>query len=382
MRNESDTNLDYSKTLPNELGWCLREVIQPYRHLPNNQTTLPEPLPTISPPIADTAESGQQDLAYPHDHAPTNFITSVATMPSYELRSFAEKSKMAGGGQITAKLMVQILTSYPGMLRDPNSPPPFIHHSSMKSLPGCETRATESLSTCTSLMQLLGSGTPGSRRLVWKNIRLECERLYVDWMNPDKWELLSSMQALLIYMMLRLQDGENTHNNFDVLLLSAMWVVACSMNHKIGNLECGSPTGLSYGNTYDDWIFEESRRRLAITFRTIGMLFSTEPASGCSLDSSFLLAPLPASKLLWDAPSEAQWLVEKNRDRRGESVFGIRMGGAMVKLDRSEDTFTRYGLNAGQMEEEKSKSSANWAEWCAGMDGLGALVMLAASLPV
>jgi hypothetical protein len=43
-------------------------------------------------------------------------------------------------------------------------------------------------------------------------------------MNLDKWELLSSMQALLIYMMLRLQDGENTHNNFDVLLLSAMWV--------------------------------------------------------------------------------------------------------------------------------------------------------------
>jgi hypothetical protein len=112
------------------------------------------------------------------------------------------------------------------------------------------------------------------------------------------------------------------------------------------------------------------------------MLFSTEPASGCSLDSSFLLAPLPASKFLWDAPSEAEWLVEKHRDRRGESVFGIRMGGAMVKLDRSEDTFTRYGLDAGQVEEEGSKSSANWAEWCAGMDGLGALVMLAASLPV
>jgi hypothetical protein len=40
----------------------------------------------------------------------------------------------------------------------------------------------------------------------------------------DEWELLSSMQALLIYMILRLQEGESMYNNFDVLLLSAMWV--------------------------------------------------------------------------------------------------------------------------------------------------------------
>jgi hypothetical protein len=46
-------------------------------------------------------------------------------------------------------------------------------------------------------------------------------------MMLDKWELLSSMQALLIYMMLRVQEGENMYNNFDVLLLSAMWVRKC-----------------------------------------------------------------------------------------------------------------------------------------------------------
>jgi hypothetical protein len=32
------------------------------------------------------------------------------------------------------------------------------------------------------------------------------------------------MQALLIYMLLRLQQGETPYNDFDVLLLGTMWV--------------------------------------------------------------------------------------------------------------------------------------------------------------
>jgi hypothetical protein len=32
------------------------------------------------------------------------------------------------------------------------------------------------------------------------------------------------MQALLVYMLLRLQEGETMHNNFDVVLLTTMWV--------------------------------------------------------------------------------------------------------------------------------------------------------------
>jgi hypothetical protein len=37
------------------------------------------------------------------------------------------------------------------------------------------------------------------------------------------------------------------------------------MNSKIGNFNCNSPIGMSYGTTYKDWVFEESRRRLAIS---------------------------------------------------------------------------------------------------------------------
>jgi hypothetical protein len=40
----------------------------------------------------------------------------------------------------------------------------------------------------------------------------------------DQWDILSSMQALLIYVLIRLGEGETVHNNIDVLLLSTVWV--------------------------------------------------------------------------------------------------------------------------------------------------------------
>lgn len=89
------------------------------------------------------------------------------------------------------------------------------------------------------------------------------------------------MQAILIYMLLRLQEGETIHNNLDVLLLSTLWVsstsdlyisvavdmyktIACTMNKRIGMIDSGSPFGLSLGTSQKDWIFEESRRRYAM----------------------------------------------------------------------------------------------------------------------
>ncbi|KAF2025743.1 hypothetical protein EK21DRAFT_116527 [Setomelanomma holmii] len=304
-------------------------------------------------------------------------------MPSYDLRSFTRRPGIKGGAQMTAALIVRIVTSYPGMMRDPASLPPFIHQASLLEVPGCGMQSMESLNTCASLMQLLGSGTPGSRKLVWKNVRLECERFYTDWMILDEWELLSSMQALLIYILLRLQEGEHTFNNFDVLLLSAMWVIACALNLKIGNLECSSPTGLSYGTTYEEWVFEESRRRLAMTFRTIGMLVSTEPAGGCTLFDDFLLAPLPARKQLWEARSETQWMLEKHRNPSSDGVFGIKMDGTMVRLNGySKSQSDHEPLAMHSQASSDTANSVNWQEWCSGMDGLGSLVMLAASLPV
>lgn len=43
-------------------------------------------------------------------------------------------------------------------------------------------------------------------------------------MNLTKWELLAAMQALSIYILVRLDEGETEHNDFDFLLLEAVAV--------------------------------------------------------------------------------------------------------------------------------------------------------------
>lgn len=43
-------------------------------------------------------------------------------------------------------------------------------------------------------------------------------------MNLSKWELLAAMQALSIYVLIRLDEGETDYNNFDFLLITAVTV--------------------------------------------------------------------------------------------------------------------------------------------------------------
>jgi hypothetical protein len=102
--------------------------------------------------------------------------SSLSSKLGNGLRSFIQRPAIQGGALTTSMLMVRILVSYPMMLRDTNSPPPFIHPFSLS---GDENTSTESLTTCANLMQMVGNGGHGSRNLLWKNVRLECERLQV-----------------------------------------------------------------------------------------------------------------------------------------------------------------------------------------------------------
>jgi hypothetical protein len=61
------------------------------------------------------------------------------------------------------------------------------------------------------------------------------------------------------------------------------------------------------------------------------------------------------------------------------SVFGVLQNGQMVKLHEF------HGLRNGQAfvvePRQVEESAKSWQEWCSGMDGLGTLIMLAATLP-
>lgn len=134
------------------------------------------------------------------------------------------------------------------------------------------------------------------------------------------------------------------------------------------------------------------------------MLIYFEPSGDCDArETGLVLAPLPARKQLWEANDEIAWKMETDRDIQQDPrtdtiqshcsssppAFGLAMNGELVSLDmRQGQNFcssaavslhTQQSLLGGG-KSTLSKGGANWEDWCAGMDGLGGLVMLAASL--
>ena len=103
----------------------------------------------------------------------------------------------------------------------------------------------------------------------------------------------------------------------------------------------------------------------------------------CDLQMDLILAPLPAKKQLWEAGDEFAWKAEREREPGPQTDFGLAANGELVKLDEGQ----LYGSDAVLLYKSldartPSRINENWEEWCAGMDGFGGLVMLAAALIV
>jgi hypothetical protein len=110
------------------------------------------------------------------------------------------------------------------------------------------------------------------------------------------------------------------------------------------------------------------------------MLVYFEPATICNLPTDLVLAPLPAKKQLWEARNELVWN-EVNKKELGARVdFGLARNGDLVRLgeDSKDAALVHTAITYGS----PRRTNASWEEWCSGMDGLGGLVMLAASLVV
>jgi hypothetical protein len=110
------------------------------------------------------------------------------------------------------------------------------------------------------------------------------------------------------------------------------------------------------------------------------MLYYFDPAVICNLPTDLILAPLPAKKQLWEASSEVVWKSERQREGGVQIEFGLAGSGELVKLGEhySGDVMVHTSITA----KSPARTSARWEEWCEGMDGLGGLVMLAASMVV
>jgi hypothetical protein len=112
----------------------------------------------------------------------------------------------------------------------------------------------------------------------------------------------------------------------------------------------------------------------------VNLLVYFDPAAMCDLSSEFVIAPLPARKGLWEANDELTWHVENRRVSKPQPLFGLTKKGQVVKLTGIESGNMHSLPGYYALDISNAESAENWEEWCSGMDGLGGLVMLAASL--
>jgi hypothetical protein len=107
---------------------------------------------------------------------PADAIVHIQQVLSrYNVRALILRPKMRLGGQRTANLILHTLKSYPQMMLRHNTLPPFIHPRLIAS-----DFDMEPLTNCISLVHMIRAGAQGSRKLFWKNVRLECERFCED----------------------------------------------------------------------------------------------------------------------------------------------------------------------------------------------------------
>ena len=146
------------------------------------------------------------------------------------------------------------------------------------------------------------------------------------------------------------------------------------MRHYVdSNIATPLPThNLSISERWQEWIYNESRQRLAVIFRTLTLLIHFDPTKMCNLQTDLFVAPLPAKRQLWEATNAHTWKVESER----HVDYGLASTGDLVEMRRGQSWCGSEVLMYDSVEGE----GRGWDEWCGGMDGFGGLVLLAASM--
>jgi hypothetical protein len=103
------------------------------------------------------------------------FGLSIPVAPTLAVRTLVQRPKPKREAHLIANLIFSTLKSLPLMMMRHNALPPFKH-------PRCDSSPTlkaqmESWANCTSLIRMISTGVRESRKLFWKNVRMECERL-------------------------------------------------------------------------------------------------------------------------------------------------------------------------------------------------------------
>jgi hypothetical protein len=138
---------------------------------------------------------------------------------------------LSPGSQIGRTFLLQNFKSYATALAT-NNLPPFIHGTSLPlpdpsscQTPTCATPPPlPTLEICRSIVSLYATKTPATSSFVWRTMTMEKDRFMNEHLNGDEWTVLSMLQAVTVYTLLRIFDEDSFSAEFDHELTRAMMV--------------------------------------------------------------------------------------------------------------------------------------------------------------
>jgi hypothetical protein len=286
------------------------------------------------------------------DPAAGNAVSNPVDDPSNDSRQLFETFPFfTPSTMMASNIGYGILRSYPSMMRDRNNPPPFIH-------PRCYGSEEDGWALPKSLATAVSIVSGGSREETISKIRQEQRRISLELFDMGIEDLLSSLQGLLIYTIMRIAEGPSTEQ--DDIHLSQTLTHLCSRIPSLPNLDAQ----MEGFTPWKRWIIIETKRRVNSVVRLMWQLYHVDvglphPCHRTAWSSS----PLPASKLMWKASTEEEWEAAREAD-----TF-------YRELSHQDLLFFK-----GCTEIDGQPSRAEWARWYAGADELGIVVVISASL--
>lgn len=232
-----------------EFAWKSDNFIPDWSHLSNLTTGLAEEDP-LGPYVNASSTSGALQYSSNIDTLPGQSVRpSPLTLASLDFRDSSllfERRKFSEPElELTADLALHILRSYPHMMINQDSVPPFIHPK-YQYLSEDKNTNPSPLDAALKLSKTMLQGRRMNKSLIWGLIRIEQERLLnevrIQFSIPvsisvdvvadqnqrtkyhkfDRWEVLEALQSLVVYILLRIIEGRHDYTNFDTKLLATV----------------------------------------------------------------------------------------------------------------------------------------------------------------
>ncbi|KAK3625108.1 hypothetical protein LTR56_019179 [Elasticomyces elasticus] len=346
----------------------------------------------ISDVVADTTSNGYSTNETPINwftSGPTSSLTLDATLSipadcmfhtpylvlrpmDHDLSPTSSRSPFihacpSTGSQIGRTFLLQNIKSYATALATKNLPV-FIHGTSLPSLdpsscqaPTCATPPpSPTLEICRSIISLYTTKTPATSSFVWRTITMEKDRFMNEHADGDEWTVLSMLQAITLYVLLRIFDEDSFSVEFDRELTRAMteimihadqWRLVCS-----AEIEGRRPE-------WTEWLLVESKRRIVTVLFILHLLFDIKPEGQARSKVGLSVLPLPAHKQLWEAATEGEWI------EKYDEMLRTRNGRCYLRY--ADLMALARGHGGAKMNDLSS--------WMVSGDAFGVLVMMAAN---